>query len=221
MATAYLGRDLKHDRPVALKLPTAHHWYADYLAGRERLEEALVQMNRARQLDPLSRIIGTEVAWVYTALHRFDAADSTLARLSQLDPNFPQALLIQAQLRIEQQRYPEAIAALKRAMELGGAGAHAPATLVAAYARTGDPASATVVLDSLTARSVHQYVPPSAFAIAYANLGDLDRAFAFLDLEIKQRDVRLPEDFFEPLFNPLKGDPRYKCLAELLRGGGS
>jgi len=200
--------------------PTAHHWYADYLAGRERLQEALAQMSRAQQLDPLSRIIGTEVAWVYTSLHRFDAADSTLARVFQLDPNYPQALLIQAQLRIEQHRYPEAIAAMKRAIELGGAGAHAPATLVAAYARSGDRASATAVLDSLTARSVHEYVPASAFAIAYANLGDLDRAFAFLDLGIKQRDVLLPENFFEPLLDPLKGDPRYERVAALLRGGG-
>ncbi len=46
--------------------PTAHHWYADFLAGRGRPDEALVQMTRAQQLDPLSRIIGGEMAWIYT-----------------------------------------------------------------------------------------------------------------------------------------------------------
>jgi serine/threonine-protein kinase len=198
--------------------PTARHWYADYLAGRDRLDEALVQMTKGQQLDPLSRIIGVEVAWVLASLHRFDAADSALTRVLQLDPNYPQALFIVAQLRIEQHRYPEAITAMKRALDLGGEDSHGTATLVAAYARSGDRASATALLDTLTARSVHKYIPPSVFAMAYANLGDLDRAFAFLDLGIRQRDVLLPENFFEPLLDPLKRDPRYERVAGLLRG---
>jgi tetratricopeptide (TPR) repeat protein len=191
-----------------LDLPARPPLVCGFLAGR-RLDEAAPDA-RAQELDPLSRIIGSEVGWLYNSLRRFDEADSALARVLQLDPNYAQALIIVAQVRIEQKRYPEAIAAMKRSLEVGGKYAHGEATLVAAYARSGDRARATARLDSLTARSVHEYVPPSVFAIAYANLGDLDRAFAFLDLGIKQRDVLLPENFFEPLFDLLKGDPRYE-----------
>ncbi len=199
--------------------PTAHHWYADFLTGRGRQEEALIQMTRALALDPLSRIIASEVGWIQLSLDRLDEADTTLARLLRLDPNYPQALLILGQLRIEQRRYPEAIAAMKQSLELGGENGHAEATLVAAYARAGDRASATALLDSLTTRSARRYIPPFVFAIAYANLGDRDRAFAALERGIRERDVLMPENFFEPLLDPLKSDPRYATIAARIRGG--
>jgi serine/threonine-protein kinase len=192
--------------------PTAHHWYADFLAGRGRLDEALLEMGRAQELDPLSRIIGSEVGWMYNSLHRTDEADSALARVLQLDPNYAQALFVLAQIRIEQKRYPEAIAAARRSLEVGGFFGHGFATLVATYARAGERAKAMALLDSLTARKPH----PSELAIAYANLGDRDRAFALLDRGIKERDVLLPENFFEPLFDPLKSDPRYRRVTALL-----
>ncbi len=43
---------------------TGHHWYADFLAGRGRLDESLEQMRRAHELDPLSRVISSELGWV-------------------------------------------------------------------------------------------------------------------------------------------------------------
>jgi serine/threonine-protein kinase len=140
---------------------TAHQWYADFLAGRGRLEEALIQMMRAQELDPLSRIIGTEVAWVQLSLHHLDEADSVIARVLRLDPNYAQSLFVQAQIRIEQKRYPEAIAAMRRAFELGGFFGHGMATLIAAYARSGERVRATDLLDSLTTRAAHEYVPRS------------------------------------------------------------
>ena len=198
--------------------PTAHHWYADFLAGRDRLQEALAQMQQAQALDPLSRIIGTELGWICISLHRPDEADSALARVLRLDPNFAQAMFVQGQVRIEQKRYPEAIAAVRRALEVGGFFGHGAATLVAAYARGGDRASAVALLDSLKTRSAHEYVAPFEMAVAYGNLGDLDHAFAELDRGIRERDVLLPENFFEPLLDPLKADPRYGRVAALLRG---
>jgi serine/threonine-protein kinase len=216
----WAGSERAFKRAIAAdsSYPTAHHWYADFLAGRGRLKEALEQMKKAQDLDPLSRIIGSELGWIYTSLHRLDEADSTLARVLRLDPNYSQALLILGQLRIEQKRYLEAIAAMRQALELGGEVAHGAATLVAAYARSGDRASAMALLDSLTARSAHEYVPPFVFAIAYANLGDRDRAFAALERGIEERDVLLPENFFEGLLDPLVGDPRYRRVAAQIRG---
>jgi serine/threonine-protein kinase len=198
--------------------PTAHHWYADFLVGRGRLQEGLAEMTRAHQLDPLSRIIGTEEAWIYCSMGRLNDADSAIARVLRLDPAYSQGLFILGQIRVEQKRYPEAIAALKRSLELGGEFMHGEATLIAAYARSGDRASARALLDSMTRRAAHEYIPPGIFAIAYANLGDLDRAFEFLERGIRERDAILPENFFEPLLNPLKADPRYPGVAARIRG---
>ena len=200
--------------------PTAHHWYADFLAGRGRMAEALAQFRRAQELDPLSRIIGTELGWAYNSLHRPAEADSVLTQVIQLDPQYAQGYFVLAQVRIEQRRYPEAIEATKEALRLdGGAFPHGTATLIAAYARAGDTLHATALLDSLSQRTTREHIPSFAFVVAYANLGKMDLAFAALERGIRERDELLPENFFEPLLDPLKADPRYPRVAALLRGG--
>ncbi len=197
---------------------TAHHWYGDFLAGRGRMEEALAQMLLAQRLDPLSRIIATEVGWAQMSLHRLDDADSTMARLLRLDPNYSQSLFIVAMLRTEQKRYPEAIAAMQRSLELGGGWAHGRGALAAMYARAGDRARATAILDSLTAGSPQGYVPPFVLVLGYANLGDFDRAYREIERGFREKDALLSENFFEPLLDPLKRDPRYARVAARLRG---
>jgi tetratricopeptide (TPR) repeat protein len=198
--------------------PTAYQWYADFLAGRGRMEDALVQMGRARDLDPLSRIIGSEYAWLLNCLQRYQEADSAIAAVLRLDPSYSHGLFVLSMIRIEEKRYPEAIENLKRALGIGGFSAHAGAALAAAYARAGDLANAQAQVDELLRRSRREYISPFTFVMAYANMGDLNRAFQYLEQGIRERDVLLPENFFEPLLDPLKKDPRYAGFAARIRG---
>ena len=199
------------------KYPTAHHWYGDFLAGRGRWEESLREIEKAHELDPLSRIIGVELAWAYAGLHRFAEADSAIQRVLQLDPNFPHASMIKGQIRLGEGRPREAVDLLRHALDAGGFNAHAVAYLISAYAAAGNRGAATELLDTLTARAAREYVPPFAFAAAYTGLGDRDRAFDWLERGIKERDVLLPENFFEPLFDSLKPDRRYAGVVDRLR----
>jgi len=197
--------------------PTARHWYADFLAGRDRIDEALLQMRRAHELDPLSRIIASELAWLYNGLHRTAEADSVIAQALRLDPNYSQSLIILGQIRLTQQRAPEAVAALRQSLAIGGFVAHTAACLIAAYVAAGNRPAALALLDTLKARSRREYIPPSALALAYVGLGDLDKAFAWLNRGLAERDVLLPENFFEPMFDPLRTDPRYPAAAARLK----
>ncbi len=193
--------------------PTAHHWYADFLAGRNRMEEALAQFQRAHQLDPLSRIITTELAWAYNCLHRPAIADSIIKVLLKADPDFPQAQFIKAHVLVMQHRAAEAVPALKVSLDRGGPSPNTSSLLVYAYAAAGDRASALALLDSIKARASGEYVPPFSIATAYTGLGDLDQAFAWLDKAVAEKDVLMPENFFMPLLDPLKADARYAAIA--------
>jgi eukaryotic-like serine/threonine-protein kinase len=197
--------------------PTARQWYGDFLIGRGRLEESLREMQRAHELDPLSRIIGGELGWVYTSLRRFDEADSAIQQVLRLDPNFAQAGFAMGLLRQAQGRPREAVEEFRHALDVGGFNAHTAGALISAYAAAGDRGAATALLDTITARSVREYIPPFAFAVAYAGLGDSDRAFSWLERGIRERDALLPENFFEPLLDPLKGDRRYAGVVARLR----
>ncbi|HEY6807815.1 MAG TPA: protein kinase [Gemmatimonadales bacterium] len=192
--------------------PTAHQWYGDFLAGRGRLEESLAEMARAHQLDPLSRQIGAEWAWVSYLLRRNDEAESHIRQVLALDPNYAQAHARLGFIEIQQHRYPEAIASIKRSIDLGMFYPYVAAALVQAYAGAGDSAAARRVIDDLLRRREREYVPSVHIAIAYGGIGDLPNGMAWLERAVGEHDIYIPENFFEPLLDPLRKDPRFRPL---------
>src|SRR4051812_10201956 len=206
-------------RAIAAKpnYATAHHWYADLLAGRGRLDESLREMTRAHELDPLSLIIGGELAWVYYLMHRTPEAEAQVRRVLELDRNYAQSYYIAGMVELQAGRPDSAIILTRRCMELGDPGPQAWGNLANAYARAGKRGAALRMLGDLQRESAHAYVPPFAFALAYAGLGDKKRGVEWLQRGVQERDLLMPENFQEPLLDPLREGPGY---AEVLRGMG-
>jgi hypothetical protein len=74
---------------------------------------------------------------------------------------------------------------------------------------SGDRAQATGIIDNLKRRSARELVPPVHIAIAYGALGEVTQGLAWLNRGIDQHDIYIPENFFEPLLDPLRKDPRF------------
>jgi eukaryotic-like serine/threonine-protein kinase len=188
---------------------TAHHWYGDFLAGRGRLEESLSEMTRAHQLDPVSRQIGIEWGWVSYCMHRNDEAAAHIGQILDLDPNYAGAHLRLGFVEIQQHRYPEAIASLKRSIDLGAFYPQAASAIAFADAASGNRKAAMDVIADLKKRSASQLIPPYTIAVAYAGLGDATQGIEWLNRGIDQKDFYIPENFFDPLLDPLRSDPRF------------
>jgi pentatricopeptide repeat protein len=174
-------------------------------------------MRRAAELDPLSRVIGDELGWILYLMHRSDEALSQLETMRRLDPNFAHTYFMLGFVYLQKGESREAIASLKHALDLSGFYSQVSATLASAYASAGDTAAALQVLRDMEQRSTRQYVAPFTFAMAYAALGHKTEAFKWLHQGIQERDQYLPENFFDPLLDPLRSDPRYE---EVLRQMG-
>ena len=195
---------------------TAHHWYADFLAGRGRLDEALREMTRARELDPLSPIVNAERAWVLALLRRGDEAVAQIDSLLRDDPGFAHAYLVRGLVLQSVGDHRGAIAAHRSALEKGGYYAFSYSALICAHAAAGERDEAMRLLEALEERARREHVPAFAFALAYTGLGDLEQAFAWLERAVESRDELLAENFMDPLFDPLRGDARYeRVLARL------
>jgi hypothetical protein len=48
--------------------------------------------------------------------------------------------------------------------------------------------------------------------VAYAGLGDVTRGIVWLNRGIDQQDIYIPENFFDPLLDPLRKDPRFALV---------
>ena len=143
-------------------------------------------------------------------MRRRDEAAAHIRQTLELDPNYAQAHLRLGLVLIQQRRYPEAIASIQRAMDLGVFYPHAAAGLAFAYAVSGDREAAMRIVNDLKRRSATELVPPYAIAAAYAGLGDATRGIEWLNRGIDQRDIYIPENFFEPLLDPLRKDPSFE-----------
>ena len=215
----WAGAEASFRRAIAANpnYPTAHHWYADFLTGRGRLDEALEQMQEARRLEPLSLIINAELAWVYYVMQRPAEAEAQIRQTLQLDPNFSHAWFIQGMILIQQRRPREAVASLEKAVQLGGVANHVSSALGAAYAAAGDSTAARRILGDFERRASREYVSSFSIAVIHTALGERRQAIDWLLRGIRTRDNLLTENFFDPLLDPLRSDPRYP---EVLAGMG-
>ena len=88
------------------------------------------------------------------------------------------------------------------------------ALLARSLARTGERGEAVKLLNELQADSARRYISNSAFALAYGGLGEMDKAFAYLEKDIADRASRPPQIAVSPAWDDLRDDPRF---AELVR----
>src|SRR5688572_1170576 len=64
----------------------ARVWYAQYLYGMERFDEAVAQAERAQRLDPVSSYVNTLAGMAYLLAGQVDKARATWQRVIDLDP---------------------------------------------------------------------------------------------------------------------------------------
>ncbi|MBI1807806.1 MAG: alpha/beta fold hydrolase [Ignavibacteria bacterium] len=196
---------------------TAHHYYADFLKGMGRFNEALVEIKRAKELDPLSLAINTGVGHVLYLSRQYDGAIEQYRKTLELDPNFLQARLWFGRPYLQKGMYEEAITELQAAVQLSGKSTIAVAMLGHAYAASGKKAEGLKMLDELTKRAERQHVPSYWIGMIYVGLGDKDQAFSWFNKAYEERSSWLAWIKVEPRFDSLRSDPRF---TELLRKMG-
>jgi TolB-like protein/Tfp pilus assembly protein PilF len=199
---------------------TAHQWYAEDIAGiGGREQEAVTEINRAHQLDPLSTIISVEVGYVQAMARQFDEAIVICKKLANENPTFARARLCLAQAYWGERMYPQVIEEWKA---LGQHSGDRNETEFASAMEQGFRSAGWrgALMKGIEARQAQRTTGySSAFGIAalYSDLGDKDQAFQWLNTAYRERDsslMRLKTDF---LLDPIRSDPRF---AELVRKVG-
>jgi serine/threonine protein kinase/Tfp pilus assembly protein PilF len=208
-AEAEYKRALELDPGFAL----CHYLYAQFLSAQLRHKEALVEVRRAQQLDPLSFNVNAGVGTVLMEAGQEDLAVEQLRKLVELDPNFGYAHFQLGRTYVRKQAFVEAIDEFQKAATLGPNQGRLTAALGHAYGRAGKTQEAHRVLQELTEASQRgQYVSWTDRALVHSGLGDVDQTFALLEKALADREQRLVRIKVEPMLDPVRSDPRFAQL---------
>jgi len=193
---------------------TAHHWYAMTLAWQGRFEEATAEIEKARQLDPLSMRINTNVAQIFFWARDNDRALLQCQKALKLHPNAWGPHRIIGRILLQRGLYPAAIDEFLQAVNLAPGDLRPLMALAYGYAATGEKQKAISILRKLKESSQADYVSPTEVAIVYAGLDQKDEAFAYLEKAVANHDTG-PEAVsinVEPALESLRSDPRFSAL---------
>jgi TolB-like protein/Tfp pilus assembly protein PilF len=204
------GKEFQRAIELSPGYATAHHWYAWHLSLLGRFDEAIVEMRKAENLDPLSLIINADLAELLGLAHSYDEAIRQSLKTIEMDPNFALAHNQLAQAYLQKHMYAEAVAELQKAVKLSGDSPTCMANLARAYVASGRRSEAVKLLDDLKKRSNPGYSNASEIAMVYASLGDADQAMNWLEKGFEERFN--PGVLLRPGFDPLRSDPRFQNL---------
>ncbi len=196
---------------------SAHQWFAEMLAAiGGRAQESIDEGNRAHQLDPLSPIISFGQGQNYAQDHQFDKAIEICKKVIADNPTFGRGHDCLAYAYWGKREYPQVIQESKTAAQLKGDKNYAEfaSALEAGFRSDGWLGALRKAIEVLLAQRKTGYISSYTIAGLYADLGDKDHAFEWLNTAYQEHDtnlVTLRTDFH---FDSLRSAPRY---AELVR----
>jgi serine/threonine protein kinase/tetratricopeptide (TPR) repeat protein len=194
---------------------TAHQWYANdigQIGGRER--EAIAEVNRARQLDPLSLIISKSVGDVHILARQYDEAIAVCKKLANENPTFAFAHQCLTFGYWGKRMYPQVIEEWKTFGQLSGDRneSELASAVEQGFRSAGWKGAVIKGIEILEAQRKTGYRSAYYIAQLYADLGDKNQAFRWLNTAYQERDpllVGLKTDF---LLDPIRSDPQFAEL---------
>jgi TolB-like protein/Tfp pilus assembly protein PilF len=218
-------RELKRAIELNPNDEVAHTAYAYYLHSMSRADEGLAEIKRAYELNPLSiRInlgLGDMLAFAH-AHRQYDQAIEQFRKMIELEP--AQRALAGAYWHLgavyeKKGMYVEAIAEYQKSLNLS-ADKELAAALEQGYKTSGFIEAKRVVLrkhlQKMREALTRERVPPLHFAFTYAELGEKEQAFEWLEKAYGERSSALVHlgDGLACRCDALRSDPRF---ADLLR----
>jgi len=198
---------------------TSHYRNGMYLATMSRMSEAMSELNRARELDPLSPIVLTAQGRLLHFQRRYDDAIEWHRKALAISPNFVEAHFNLGMVYEQKSMFPEAISQFGKVRRIAGTRASFwSAGLGHAYGLAGMSKQARNILKQLLeVTSPLSPISPFDIAWVYLGLGEKDAALTWMDKAFAERCTPLVYQDIEPALDPLRSDPRFQNLLQRMK----
>jgi eukaryotic-like serine/threonine-protein kinase len=195
----------------------ARHWYAVLLALLGRFDEALLEIQKARELDPFSTAINWSMGYILYYAHQFDRALEQYRYTLMLDPSFVRIHVDVALAYTQKSMFAEALTEIEKAADGSQLTPGVLASFAYTYALGGKRSEARKIREELKDPSLRNFVSPYSVAVVSIALEEFEEAFHWLQRAIEEREDAVVSLKVNPRMDPLRNDPRFN---ELLRGVG-
>ncbi len=193
---------------------TAHHWYGALLRDMGRFDEALAELERARELNPFSLAINTSIAYLFYFARQYDEAINQCLKALELDADFHWAYDVQGLAYLQKGEFEESIAALQRALDLSDSSVDYVCHLAQAYALAGKTEEAQKILEDLLVSSESNHVPFHEIALIYEALGRRELALSFLKRASEEQLFVVSAVKMDPRLDSFRMDPLFTEVLE-------
>lgn len=196
---------------------TAHQWYGEVLSmigGRD--QEALAEITRARELDPLSPSASRVAGVMHVLARRFDEAIAICRKVADENPTLADAHVCLSLAYLGKRMYPQAIEE-RRAF---GQFSRNPydsefaSALERGFRSAGWKGALMQGIQVRQAQRKSGYFSAYGIATLYADMGDRDHAFHWLNVAYREHDYLLLQLKTDFRFDPLRTDPRFAELVQ-------
>ncbi len=187
---------------------TGHHWLGLFLAMQSRTDEALKHISQAKDLDPLSPSINTDLAFVFYLANQTERSIEQLNKTLKQDPGFANAHNLLGMNYVVEKRFDAALEEFEKAKRASD-GNIGSSELVWATGFSGDKDKARAMLAEL-----HADKKPSPFdlAIIFTSLGEKEKAIEHLYQAYEKRDPQIVPIKVFPPFESLAGEAKFQEL---------
>lgn len=194
--------------------PNAHDGLGFYYKAIGKHAEAIEKCKKAQQLDPLSPFVHVSLGYAYYFARDYEKAIEECQKALEMDKNLTFAYRNLGLAYLQQKKFDEAIEALNKAITFSCGGLAFESYSGYAYAMAGKPHEALRVLENLQVIDRERYVSAYNFAMIYAGLGEIDKAFEWLEKAYHERSGFMPFLKVEPSVDCLRSDSRFEELLQ-------
>ena len=212
----WMGAEMDFNWAIGLNpsYATAYHWYGILLISQGRFEEALAKLEQARELDPRSLPINTDLAALFYYSHQYDQAIRQAKEVLKIDPDFHRAHAFLGASYGQKKSFRKAFQEFEKADEAYGRSGFYASDMAYIHALAGRREEAQRILGELEGLSRLGYLSPYSLGLVWAALGETDLAFEYFEQAYKEKDQALALAKVDPRLDPLREDPRFVGLLQ-------
>jgi DNA-binding winged helix-turn-helix (wHTH) protein/TolB-like protein/Flp pilus assembly protein TadD len=186
--------------------------YGWFLMSEGRFDEARVEMDRARELDPSSLTITAGRGRLFYYSRQYDQATEQFQNIIAVEPSDASAYLALYDIYHQRGMYREAVESFLKQASLKGVRAEQIEELRSAFEVAGWSGFIRKRLEETQRRAAREDVPAFLFAELYVSLGQKDEAFSWLEKSFDAHDPVTLQFMIDPAYDSLRGAPRYTKL---------